>query len=285
MTFRRFTKLIRAYPYLLNDTYVRSSSEADALFRDFAPSLGEAVARAKARADLPQEAWAYLESLAERIDRKNGRKQRIREIVNRFGARLRSRRRVVAACVAVLIVLAYFTLIPSGRTIARNIFERMFTIADRSLEIEHPVYLEAKGDAAVSEDEEYFYETSSYASVSEYIAATNIVPFHIDDERFVCTGVTEINVSDVGRRLWIGYQYEDSVNVAFRQEWLITGKETAYNSITDHKQMKVQDTELLYVYDTEDNSFNGITSMKDGSILHININPLKYSEEILLIMF
>jgi len=285
MTFRRFIKLIREYPYLLNDTYVRSAEETREIFRAYAPTLSEAVARAKARADLPDEAWVYMETLAERIDRKNRRRERLTDCVGDILAQLRQYRRAVLVCAIIAIMVAYFTLIPSGKTIARNIYERVLTVVGRSLEIESPEYLGLAENVIQETGEEPFYETSSYASVSEYIDATNIVPFYIDDERFDCTGITEFNVSDDGRNVWINYRYKKSVVVTLRQEWLTNNESIAFGNTIHYKIMMIGDAEIHYLYDSEDNSFNGTTSLSDGSILHIYVSSKEHVEEVLSIIF
>ena len=129
MNKRKFKKLLKEHPYIVDNSFARSATSAQQLAAECACTADVLIMKAEAKSDLPPAAWNgfhdALEKQAkatERFNHKNG--------LPRF---IRTRRKLAITGIAFILALGFFTLVPAGRALAKGAFEIIISVFDGSL--------------------------------------------------------------------------------------------------------------------------------------------------------
>lgn len=131
MTDKKLKRILREHPFLIDDTFVRSSSEAAYLFKQNGYTVAEFIERAKKRSSLPLEAWSDFDAA---LAKKNNSNEVIASRrTSFFGHMPRFLRRTVVVFVAVILLVAFFTLTKPGIALAQSIYRIVVNIVDGNL--------------------------------------------------------------------------------------------------------------------------------------------------------
>lgn len=138
MTDRKIRKTISEYIYIIDGIFVRSASEAKLLAEQCSCTADELVYRAERRSDLPTENWAgFHEALCKTANSRGTMKP-----INPFIVFLRNHRRLAVAGIIILLIISFFTLVPTGRALAKEAFEIIISIFDEQLHAQQTEELE-----------------------------------------------------------------------------------------------------------------------------------------------
>lgn len=127
MTEKKLKRILREYPFLIDDTFVRSYSEASAISNSFDYPIERFIERAKERSSFPPEAWAGFESAIYQNKHKEEHRQ-ISWIPLRLPVRL-----LVAIFIAIILLTAFFTLTKPGVALAQTIYRIVVQLIDGNL--------------------------------------------------------------------------------------------------------------------------------------------------------
>lgn len=285
MTMRQVRRLLREYPYILSDTvYIRSHSEAKKIYAARGSSLSNVIACAKEQSGLPAEAWAYFERSVETTEQQT---QRSKETVNCFNsrvARITAHKRIAIACTILTIILAFFTLFPTGRALAKEMFDYILNVFGHKIEIVDTEYSSYEGIESLPADSNLGVTNSTveYDSITEFYNATGLEPFALDLKGWDCTVIVEKNSETTGKSLKTEYQIDDGDGtIVVMQKWLLNGQYDVWSNDDFDNEITLSDgTKFYYSIDAIDGSLNGVCLIKN-SVLRIYVNKEPYNSQVL----
>lgn len=263
---------------------MRSEEEAIKRASDCSVSARALVMRAQAASTLPTEAWsgfyAALDAAEKRATGDLGEKwKQTMQSLRRF-------RRVAISTAILVLVLAFFTLVPAGRAIAESIFNYVVTVFDKEVQIdqadEKALYEQRGYDVpeVLTQDQyaEYGYdedgnlimekEPVNYDSIAAFEAAFGLDAFELESDQLTCAEVIETNNIFTGKSLRVIYQTQDGKQISTIEQWYkgdgqtITGD----SEVLDHTVLGGRT--MQYIIDGTDGSFDGVVLL-DNSILRI----------------
>lgn len=280
MTMRQVIKLLRMYPYLLNDTFIRSHSEAKSIYEEGFPSLSNVVARAKEQSGLPKEAWTYFEKSISAAEQKALRKKERKEWIHDRALQIAAHKRTAIACTVLAVILAFFTLFPTGRALAKEMFDYILNIFEYKIEIvdrEYSTYengeiLPAESNTGITNS------TIEYDDITEFYNATGLMPYVLDLEGWDCTVIIEKNSEATGKSLRTEYQTDDGDDdgaIVVMQKWLLNTQYDVWSNGGFSNSIILTDgNELYYSIDVVDGSLDGVCLLENSVLLiHVNKEP------------
>ena len=282
MNQRQAKKYITDHLYLADSTFVRSASEAAKLASECKVSARTLVYLAQARSSLPTEAWSGFYRALDQADAKQSNTLGTR-IQSMTQSLLRHRRAAVAAFLFVL-ALAFFTLVPAGRAIAKGIFDYVIGVRDGQLEIEQrdekqlyeergydiPETLppEAAEDLQNGEELQIISDPVYYDSIASFEEKYGLDAFSLDSDSVFCIEVYETDHLFTGKSLRANYQDANGGAINTIEQWY-TGDGTSTGSNAEFLQREVLGGKAMqYTIDAVDGSFTGIVLL-DNTILTV----------------
>ncbi len=282
MSQQKTDALIRDRLYLVDDLFVRSETEAKTLAAQCTISARTLVMRAEAKSDLPEESWAGFYNALDAADQRaiGGWRNRWKEIWHS----VRKHRRVAVTSLILMLILAFFTLVPTGRAIANEIFDYFAQVIGMQLNIsktdhqqtggqgdyQTPEPLPEEAQAALDSGEELKIVSDPvyYDSVDDFEAASGMDAFTLDSDQLTCTSVMETDHMFAGKMLQTTYQMPDGKNLYVMEQWLTgDGQNTSTGGTFKEKQVLSGKT-MYYTDDAENGMFDGIVLL-DNSVLQI----------------
>jgi len=198
---------------------------------------------------------------------------------------LRRHRRLAISTIVIVLILAFFTLVPAGRAIANDIFDYFAKVVGMQLEISQtqrqqfydengydtPGTLPQEAQEALAAGEEVQMESDPvyYDSVASFEADSGLDAFTLDSDQLICTSVFDIDHLITGKTLHIFYQMPDGKNIYVMQQWFTGDGESASTGGTLKEKQVLDGRTMYYTDDAEDGMFDGIVLL-DTSILTIS---------------
>lgn len=282
MSQQKTDALIRDRLYLVDDLFVRSETEAKTLAAQCTISARTLIMRAEAKSDLPEESWAGFYNALDAADQRaiGGWRNRWKEIWHS----VRKHRRVAVTSLILMMILAFFTLVPTGRAIANEIFDYFAQVIGMQLNIsktdhqqtseqgdyQTPEPLPEEAQAALDSGEELKIVSDPvyYDSAADFEAASGMDAFTLDSDQLTCTSVMETDHMFAGKMLQTTYQMPDGKNLYVMEQWLTgEGQNTSTGGTFKEKQVLNGKT-MNYTDDAENGMFDGIVLL-DNSVLQI----------------
>ncbi|MEA4915400.1 MAG: hypothetical protein VB061_12610 [Christensenella sp.] len=282
MSQQKTDALIRDRLYLVDDLFVRSETEAKALATQCTISARTLVMRAEAKSGLSEEFWAGFYNALDAADQRaiGSWRNRWKEIWHS----VRKHRRVAVTSLILMMILAFFTLVPTGRAIANEIFDYFAQVIGMQLNIsktdhqqaseqgdyQTPEPLPEEAQAALDSGEELKIVSDPvyYDSVADFEAASGMDAFTLDSDQLTCTSVMETDHMFAGKMLQTTYQMPDGKNLYVMEQWLTgEGQNTSTGGTFKEKQVLSGKT-MYYTDDAENGMFDGIVLL-DNSVLQI----------------
>ncbi len=276
----RWWKLKNIYfdhPYFDYTNNTLSEAEAECVFNTGFPTFDKMVKGAKKRFDMPPEAWADFDKvIAERASTKRQWK-----MTKRIGAYISQHRRLAIVCLAVVLIVSFFTLVPFGRALAASLFDMIMRVIEGRIEVtsQNPDYddynyvnLTAEqynkdniGDSESTYEKDLLY----YPDIERFVKQTGLAPVTLKTDWLTCQTIQSLDDKDLGITLTVQYLTRDGLYVVVTQRWGL-GKDIVFRveGATYNKTIIFGNKELFYTTDPVDGSFVG-TALLDDSLLII----------------
>lgn len=285
MTILQVRRLLQKYPYLLNNTvYIRSYSEAKRMYAEGFSTFSNIIARAKEQSGLLAEAWELFEKSAEATEQKTQRTKARKKWISEISARITAHKRMAIAAMTLAIILAFFTLFPTGRALAKEMFDYLLNVFGYRIEIVDAAYAttDINGNSIAENNSGTANSTIEYVSIDEFCSATGLTPYVLNFDNWDCTAIVESNSETTGKSLRTEYQTANGDGVVnILQKWLInTQYDILSNGGFDNLILLSNGAEFHYAIDAIDGSLDGVCLL-DDSMLWIHINKEPYISQVI----
>ena len=190
-------RILHSKPYLMDGLFVRSRSEAQQMALASTLRIDQVLLSIRQDPDISATTWARVD-LALKANPHRESKQTTRgERTHDWSSNIKSRRRVVAVAAAMILVVAFFTLIPSGKTLAKDAFDYIMNVFGNQIKIEpaghgpmHPTTID---DSEKNQEElvnEFGDVVLEYETLLDFQEEYGLVPIQLISERFDCIRIT-----------------------------------------------------------------------------------------------
>ena len=282
MNQRQAKKYITDHLYLADTTFVRSASEAAKLAADCKVSARQLIYRAEARSTLPAEAWSGFHRALDQMDAKQ--EHTLGNRIRNLSQTVLRHRRAAVATLLVILALAFFTLVPVGRAIAKGIFDYVIGVKGGQLEIEQrdekqlyeergydiPETLppEAMESLQNGEELQIVSDPVYFDSVAAFEEQYGLDAFSLESDSVHCIEVYETDHMFTGKTLRSNYLDANGGAINIMEQWY-TGDGTSTGSNETFLQREVLGGKTMhYTIDAVDGSFTGIVLL-DNTILTV----------------
>lgn len=254
MTERKFKKLVREHPYLLDDTFTISRSEAKKIYKQGFPSAEELLEGAKRKyADLPPEGWKRFDDvLAEQKAKKQ--KRRIGRLdLNKVFCIVNRHRRLAIACLILTLALSFFTLVPAGRALAAEIIRFFVKVFENRIEV---TVENSNKDALM---EQGYLEAATHTDLGNI----GIEPFVLDVDWLMIDSII-YEFDGTGKTIFTNYSTYDCMKLNTVQQWDVDASFSISANINNYDEVHLSDNFTMYVSADQD---DGII---DGILIRLN---------------
>lgn len=275
---------LRKRLYKIDPLFVRSEEAAETLASECRVSARALIMRAEAASNLPPTSWSGFHDALDAADRKAAGDWRVK--LREAGQSLRKHRRLALGSLVLVLALAFFTLVPAGRAIAESIFNYVFTVFDKRLEMnqadEKALYEERGFDVpeALKEEQisEYGYDKDGnliaekepvyYDSVAAFESVYGMDAFELVSDQFTLSEVIEENNIFTGKKLRSNYLTADGFKVNVVEQWYKGDGQSIYLRGEVMQKTVLGGKTMQYAIDSENGSFDGFVLL-ENSVLTI----------------
>ncbi len=276
MTERKLKRILNRKPYLTDGLFVRSRFEAQQMALASTLTIEQVLRPIRQGSDIPTATWARVDLALKAKERKKHYLTSIRERVGDLYRGVKIHRRKLAVAVAIMIVVAFFTLVPSGRTLAKGAFDYFMNVFENHIDIKptgqgpmHPGSYVEYEDAPGETVNEYGDLIIHYDDLESFAAEYGTTPVRLTSDDFICTEITLTKYATSGTSLTSSYSSSGGV-IVITQEWLADGGTSFHSNSDSWKSVTILDgVELLYAVDKVDGIFDGVAMLPD-SVLWIS---------------
>ena len=207
-----YKKIVREYPFLIDNIYKISRTEARKLYAQGFPSAQEIIDRAKKKySDIPSEAWGAFDAALAEQGRQTEQPQLSNVSKKNFTQFVNMHRRFVAACIVLALLLSFFTLVPAGRTLAAEAIRYITEIIGNRIEI---TVDGARKNIETADMDDIYIESSSF----DELGSVGVEPFMLNCEWLELETVI-YEKSFERNRLLATYRTDDQKEVYVSQTW------------------------------------------------------------------
>lgn len=271
MTERKLKRILHDKPYLMDGLFVRSRYEAQQMVLASTLTIEKVLRPLRQDPDISEATWARVDLALKTKQNRDSKQTTHKERTHDWGSNIRTRRRIVAVAAAMILVVAFFTLIPIGRTMAKGAFDYFMYVFENHIDIEptgqapmHPglyINYEAAPGEILNEDGDLII---GYDSFESFTADYGAKPVRLLSEDFICTEITLTKYATSGASLTSHYS-SPSGAIVVTQEWLPDGGTSFHSNSDSWKSATILDgVELLYAVDKVDGLFDGIAMLPDS---------------------
>jgi hypothetical protein len=136
MTERKLKRILHEKPYLMDGLFVRSRYEARQMALASTLTIEQVLQSIRQDPDISAVTWARVDLALKVKQHRESKHTAHKERTYDWGSNIRTRRRIVAVAAAMILVVAFFTLIPSGKTLARGAFDYFANVFENHIKIE-----------------------------------------------------------------------------------------------------------------------------------------------------
>lgn len=269
-------RILHDKPYMMDGLFVRSRDEAQQMALASTLTINQVLQSIRQDPEISAATWARVDLALKAKQHRDSKQTTHKERVHDWGSNIRTRRRIVAVAAAMILVVAFFTLIPSGRALAKDALDYFMNVFGNHIDIEptgqapmHPglyINYEAAPGEILNEDGDLII---GYDSFESFAADYGAKPVRLLSEDFICTEITLTKYATSGASLTSRYSSPSGV-IVVTQEWLADGGTSFHSNSDSWKSVTILDgVELLYAVDKVDGIFDGIAMLPD-SVLWIS---------------
>ena len=278
MRWRRFKKIIKEYPYLIDDSFKMSMSDAQKIIDEGNPmSFEEMIRSAMKKSSVPGEVW--LKSVPALRRKKSNPKRRLAIVLS-----------------SVTAAVIFFTVVPAGQVLAKtaidtivSFFENEIVVSNdnRTDNVDITDYEKATalplehrnanvGETLNTNSEE---DTLEYDSVAAFFKDTGKDPVIISDDDIILSSVYFMEDNNMLLQKYYSDEYGE---IYVTQHWLSDnelvsiGKQKYY----DHRPVLDGEYDAYYGVYEADNTYEGMIVMDDSYVL-VGLRNISGAGEIL----
>lgn len=282
MNQRKSRELIRNNLYRVDDVFVRSAAQAAELASGCTVSARALIMRAEADSDLPAEYWSGFYRALDEQERKAS--QHWREKIKRMMQAINRHRRLATTSLILVLVLAFFTLVPAGRAIAESIFNYVIAVFDGQLEINQadeqalyeergysiPSTMPPNAEEFINADGELIMESKPvyFDSVAAFNETYQLNAVELKNDQLTFVEAFEINHLFAGKSLRSLYQTADGKAVSLLEEWYKGDGQSIGLSGEVQEHSVLNGRNMLYMIDASNGSFDGVVLL-ENSVLKV----------------
>lgn len=271
MTERKFKRILNSKPYLMDGLFVRSRYDAQQMALASMLTIEQVLQPIRRNLDISESSWARIDLAFKSEQCRSNYRATIKEWFDELGRGIKAHRRIIAVAAAVVLVIAFFTLIPRGRTLAKGAFDYFANVIENHIKIEPtsqaPVYPGYIADDNIDPDEtvnEYGEIIIEYDDFESFTDELGLNPIRLTSADFTRTGITLTKYAATGLSLTSLYT-SSSGDIVITQEWLLDGSMSFHSNSDSWESIKILDgIEMLYAIDKVDGVFDGIAILKDS---------------------
>ncbi len=268
MTEHKFRKLLQEKPYLISDMFLRSKTSAEEFAAASTLTPEQVLCRAKQHLDLPDAVWEHAQNMLSRQQQRNQPFQYLVEWVRTTIKKIRMHWRQSLVYIAIILALAFFTLIPAGRTLAQGAFNYVMNVFQNHVKISEQNHTDNYNIDSSSIDN---IEASivQYGEIEEFISATGYYPIYLSMPGYECSTISRENDPIDGVSLRTVYIASDNESVVLVQSWH-TGNTIDMGSNTDYIETSILGgQQFVYSVDAIDGIYDGVCILSD-SVLFVS---------------
>jgi hypothetical protein len=133
----------------MDSLFVRSCYEAQQMAMASTHTIEHVLRPVRQDPDISEATWTRVDLALKAKERKEQFLATIKEWFDKLNRGVKAHRRIVAVAVAVVLVIAFFTLIPSGRSLAKGAFDYFLNVFENHIKIkpidqtsQYPTYID-----------------------------------------------------------------------------------------------------------------------------------------------
>jgi hypothetical protein len=263
MTEKKLKKLLQEYPYLIDDTFIRSRTEAMRLISGNDVSIEDFIERAKRRSALPASSWdVFTEALARKQARELQKKEAIKpNIFSSISITPRFLRRAVVVLITLALLTGFFTLTEPGVALAQAAYKIIVRLLDGKLTAQQDQYPDNLPPIDFENIPEQFESHEQAAKVIGRPVAS------IESEDAVLVSIDVQSVEGSVVTLWTQYQVKE-YTVFLKQLFYVNMLSWSSGVSTDHIECEkeLQDGNIMYIGYMNDGTVFGNTYSESYNI-------------------
>lgn len=276
MRWKKLRKTIIEHPYIISDDFHMSMRQAVRIQEEEGyPSFVEMVACARKRSSLSDYTWNSVYAAVHNCDNRLPVKPKRYNI---SFARPIMRWSLIGLCL--ILILGYFTFIPSGRALANSIAKVIIRILDDGF-LFKPTSTPAQSQGAVG-----FEETvTDFTDFDAAEKSTGRQFLQINSEEYTLYSLQLYDSNIVGKRLYAFYKTGDNLTVSLYQHWDL--QTDFWNIISSDEavwQESLADGTTVYcLIDSLDNTFTAYTLWHDTVVTLYADSGIPYADVLALL--
>lgn len=279
MTERKFKRILKSKPYLMDGLFVRSHSEAQQLALASTITIEQVIRPVRQDPDITETTWARVNLALKAKEREEHYHTAIKEWFDKLSRGVKAHRRIIAVAAAVVLVVAFFTLIPRGRALAKGAFDYFMNVFENHIKIkptdqtsQYPTYIADVSENSKDVVNENGDEITEYKNLDDFTDEFGLVPIQLVSEKFDCAQITLTEYEASGISLSTHYTSTEG-DIVITQKWLMSDNISAHSNSDTWESIRIlENAELLYAIDKVDGVFDGFAILNE-SFLWISAQP------------
>lgn len=262
MNERKVKRLAYEKPYLFDNAYLLSRSEAQRLMSKYGyPSLTRVVALAQRKGILGEDACSEIDRMVERYEKRTGFAVWLRKAGRETVNGIRRHKRLAIIALVVLLLAGFFGLTPTGRAIAEDIRRVIVSLFEDGFSVE----------VKPSEDNVntvIAHDVIEYSTIDDFKRETGLTAAYIESDELYLRRIKRYNHRNEIVLSTI-YETSDGGTVEIQQTWTENSGYyvgTSYGNIIWEEYVSPSNIRFNYFVNEEDGRFYALTTTVDTVI-------------------
>lgn len=258
---------------------MRSRYEAQQMTMASTLTIEQVLRTVRRDSDIPAATWARVDLTLKIKERRDNYWSTIKERFDELSRRVKAHRRILAIAVAVVLVIVFFTLIPSGRSLAKGAFDYFMNVFENHIKVkptdqtsQYPTYIADLSENSKEIVNEYGDEITEFKNIDDFTDKFGLVPIQLVSEKFDCAQITLTEYEASGISLSTHYTSTEG-DIVITQKWMMSDSISAHSNSDTWESIRIlENAELLYAIDKVDGVFDGFAILNE-SFLWISAQP------------
>lgn len=259
----------------MDGLFVRSRYEAQQIALASTLTIEQVLQSIRQTSDISAATWARVDLALMAKERRDCEQTTHKERTHDWGSNIRTHRRVIAVAAAMILVVAFFTLIPSGRALAKGAFDYFMNVFGNHIKFEstdqtssNPITVANSEKKLEGEVNEFGDVIIHYENLDDFAEEYGLATIRLVSEKFDCTQVTLTIYEASGISLTSVYTSTEG-SIVITQKWLMSDNLSVHSNGDVWESIEILgNIKLLYAIDKVDRVFDGFATV-DDSILWI----------------
>ena len=260
---------------MMDGMFVRSRFEAQQMALASTLTMEQVLRPLRQDPDISETTWARVDMALKMKERKEQYRVTIKVRFDELSRGTKAHRRIVAVVTAVILVVAFFTLIPSGRTLAKGAFDYFMNVFGNHIKFMSTDQTSSNSITVADDERKSGGEVNEFGDViiryekaDDFFEEYGFVPIQLTSEKFDCSQITLTIYEASGISLTSVYTSTEG-NIVITQKWLMSDNLSVHSNSDAWESTEILgNVKLLYAIDKVDGMFDGFATV-DDSILWI----------------